>query len=348
MALNVLTVVDWPEPGPWIWGDLPAHDDHYTIVSLSGVRFARSSIERSTIVPLRYLWAGSRVLPRLSGYDVVFSWEVKCGLPIALYQTLTGRRHPRHVILGLIYKSVVARFPAAGRWIFSSLAGAVCFTRVERDICCANLGLPPEHVHFMPLVWDVKEDEESSPDEWDDYILSVGSSNRDYRTLFQAAERVRRHFIVVARPYNVAGLAIPPNVELRLDLPSAEVTRLLRHARLVVVPLCDTVYAAGQGVVLRAMSAARAVIVTRTPGIEDYVRHGETGLFVSPYNVEEMAAEIGHLLNSPETTRQIGQCARQEAVAQYSFAVLARRLSNLAQRLVIDGAPSAESGTGGR
>ena len=39
------------------------------------------------------------------------------------------------------------------------------------------------------------------------------------------------------------------------------------------------------------MSAARAVVVTRTPGIEDYVRHGETGVFVSPYNVEEMAAE---------------------------------------------------------
>jgi len=348
MALNILTVVDWPESGSWIWGDLPAHDDHYAIVSLNGVRFARSALERSTVYPLRYLWAGSQVLPHLNGYDVVFSWEVKCGLPIALYQTLTGQRRPRHVILGLIYKNVVARFPAMSRWIFASLAGAVCFTQVERDICCTNLGLPPERVHFMPLVWDVKEDEEASPDTWDDYILSVGSSNRDYHTLFQVAKRVRWRFIVVARPYNVAGLAIPPNVELRLDIPSTEVARLLRRARLVVVPLHDTVYAAGQSVVLRAMSAARAVIVTRTPGIEDYVRHGETGLFVSPYNVEEMAAEIEHLLDSAETTQQMGQRARQEAVAQYSFEVLAQRLSNLARQLVADGAPSAESGTGGR
>jgi len=331
--LNVLTVVDWPEQGPWIWGHLPAHNDHYDIISLSGVRTARSALERATLYPMRYLWAGSRVLPRLNGYDVVFSWEVKCGFPIALYQTLARQRQPRHIILGVIFKGVLARYPALFRWVFSSIAGIVCFTSREIELCHKMLGFPLERVHFVPLAWDVEEDKGVSPAQWDDYILSVGSSNRDYQTLLRVAERISTRFIVVARPYNLKGLSIPPNVEVYLDVPSGEVTRLLRSARLAVVPLHDTAYAAGQNVVLRAMSAARAVVVTHTPGTQDYVRDGETGLFVSPSNVEEMAETIERLLNSPETTRRLGMQARQEVVTRYSFAAMSRRLSDLAYSL---------------
>lgn len=332
--MNILTVVDWPEQGSWIWGHLPAHNDRYDIVSLSGVRTARSALERATLYPMRYLWAGSHVLPRLNGYDVVFSWEVKCGFPIAFYQTLARQQRPRHVILGFIFKGILTRYPALFRWVFSSTSGVVCFTSWEREICHKVLRFPRERIHFVPLAWDVEEDNGVSPAKWDDYILSVGSSSRDYQTLLRVAERIGERFIVVARPYNLNGLTIPPNVEVHLDISSGEVTHLLRRARLVVVPLQDADYAAGQCVVLRAMSAARAVVVTHTPGTQDYVRDGETGVFVSPNNVEEMAEAIERLLSSPETTKSLGMQARQEVVARYSFAAMSRHLSGLAHSLV--------------
>lgn len=309
--LKILTVVDWYEPGQWIWGHLPAQEDHYDIVSFSGVHAPSSWLEKATLYRFRYFLAGLRTLPLLDHYDVVFSWEIKCGLVIALYQTLLRRRRPRHVILGFILKGALARYPAAARLILSSAAGVVCFTRYEGEWCRNSLGLHPEQIHFIPLAWDVTEDADVSATDWDDYVLSVGSSNRDYKTLLQVATHVKARFIIVAQPYNLKGQSLPSNVEVRFNLSSNEVTRLLRRARLVIVPLHDMAYAAGQNVVLRAMSASRAVIVTRTPGTEDYVKDGETGILVSPNNVEETIKVVERLLGSPKETQQLGTRARQ-------------------------------------
>jgi glycosyltransferase involved in cell wall biosynthesis len=333
--VKALTIVDWPENGEWIWGALPEHNDRYDIVTLQGVQAPHTRIEKLTIYPLRYILAGLRVLPMLKHHHVVFSWEVKCGLMVALYQRLFFHKRPAHVIVGLIVKGAVLQHHRLARWLLSSVAGVVCFTRREAKLCRELLALPEERIHFCHLVWDVSEDEDVSPDEWDesDYVLSVGSSSRDYQTFLKAAAQVDARFILVAHRYNLTGLQVPPNVQVRYDLPSAEVTYLLRGARLVVLPLLDGDYSAGQTVLIRAMSAARAVVVTRSIGVLDYVRDGETGIFVQPRDADDMAATIQRLLRSPEETRRIGANARREAVARYGFAALARYLCDLAHTL---------------
>jgi glycosyltransferase involved in cell wall biosynthesis len=318
-----------------VWKALPDGWEQYDVVSLRGVRAPHSTIEKMTLYPLRYMLAGLRVLPLLNRYDVVFSWETKCGFAIALYQSLFRRQRPAHVVVGLIYKGIVPHYLAVARRVLASLAGVVCFTEHEAQQCRTMLGMPAERVHSIDLVWDVSEDEGVSAAEWDadSYVLSVGSSNRDYRTLFRAAAQIDARFVVVAHPYNLKGLRVPPNVEVHYDLPSGQVTQLLRRARAVVVPLYEDDYSAGQTVLIRAMSAARAVVVTRTSGVGGYVIDGETAILVRPGNVPDMVEAIERLLRSPEETRRLGIRAREEAVARYGFDTLARYLDDLAHTL---------------
>ena len=331
--MRTLCVVDWPETGRWIWGCLPQGGECFDIYALRRITPFRSRLGKLTTYRWRYLWASLAVLSRLRHYDVVMTWETKCGLPIALYQTICHRRQPAHIIVGLIMKGALRQPHRWARILFSSVAAVVCFSRGESRHCAQMLGLPPERVRYLPLAWDVREDADVSPAVWVDFVLSVGSSGRDYATLFSAATAVATHFVVVARPANLAGLQAPPNVEVRYNIPSHEVTALMRVARLVVVPLDADDYSAGQSVIIRAMSAARAVVASRTEGTIDYIQDGQTGLLVTPHDPQALALTINHLLADVPECERLGRAARRAAASQFGFEQLARRLADLAMEV---------------
>jgi len=63
-------------------------------------------------------------------------------------------------------------------------------------------------------------------------------------------------------------------------------------------------------VLVEAMAAGRPVVASRVGGIPDLVRHGETGLLVTPRDDEAIAASISLLLSNPRKAERMGAQGR--------------------------------------
>lgn len=77
---------------------------------------------------------------------------------------------------------------------------------------------------------------------------------------------------------------------------------------------------------------SRAVIVTRSPGIMDYVIDGETGILVDPANPGAFRCAIEYLLAHPEEARRMGENARRRVEEELNMSNYIKQIAQLLQR----------------
>jgi glycosyltransferase involved in cell wall biosynthesis len=207
----------------------------------------------------------------------------------------------------------------------------VVHSRKECETVSQWLGLPQDRFSFVPLqrapIAITEREDLDHP-----FILSMGSANRDYATFFEAVKKLGYRTLVVASSHSIKGLEIPPNVELLPPQSHDECHRLAQRARLNVVPLIEHHTAAGQVTIIEAQRMRRPVISTRSPGSEDYVDHGKTGILVAPGAVDELAREIDHLWNNQKLRDSLSREAGRFAEEQLSDEVAGDNLKAILDR----------------
>lgn len=82
-------------------------------------------------------------------------------------------------------------------------------------------------------------------------------------------------------------------------------------------------------VLLEAMAGGRAIVASRVAGIPEVVTDGESGLLVTPGDVEELAASLIRLLNDPTLRARLGRHAQQVVAERYRWAQVAQRFVEL-------------------
>jgi glycosyltransferase involved in cell wall biosynthesis len=113
--------------------------------------------------------------------------------------------------------------------------------------------------------------------------------------------------------------ALPANVRVMGWVPDDELIRSYQRSRFVVVPLEDTTHSgAGINGVLEASALGKAVIGTDTGGMRTFIKDGETGILVPPYDVEALRKAICTLWTQPELCYQMGQAGRQYVARRFS------------------------------
>jgi glycosyltransferase involved in cell wall biosynthesis len=157
-------------------------------------------------------------------------------------------------------------------------------------------GVDPERVAFTPFCYTLKDDDLAQPTSEEGGVFAGGDSRRDYDTLLEAARRSGAP-VTIATGLLEGRDDIPPNVQAGL-VPHERFVELLRHAAVVVVPFpAVTERSAGQQTYLNAMALGKAVIVTDSAGVRDYVEDGRTGLLVPPADPAALAAAIDWVLD---------------------------------------------------
>lgn len=182
-----------------------------------------------------------------------------------------------------------------------------------------------EFVHFASPHIDVTEAEDFD----DPHIIAMGDANRDFRTFFEAVERVGVRTVVIARPKALADLQIPANVETLSGLTLDDCRRRAQRAALSVVPLKPTRLGAGHITIADAMTMGRPVIATDTAGAADYVHHGVDGLLVEPGSSSSLAEAIAKLMEDGALRQRLGTAARETARRSFSDESRARELVRL-------------------
>jgi glycosyltransferase involved in cell wall biosynthesis len=159
------------------------------------------------------------------------------------------------------------------------------------------------------------------------YILSAGRSGRDYKTLFEAVEGLEIELHVVCdRQAALAGLRLPQNVKVLRDCYDDDYVGELRNCQFVVIPLAVSDISAGQMVLVQAMAFAKPTVITRTPTVEEYVRHGDESILVPQGDIESLRGAILQLLADPELTRRLSTHASRAFEERFSMRAYVRHL----------------------
>jgi glycosyltransferase involved in cell wall biosynthesis len=217
----------------------------------------------------------------------------RSGVPIVAWCFNLGK-----LVGGL--KQKAARFALRDVEIF------VVHSSGEVPLIADYLGIPQERVRFVPLqrapIAVVAEEEREAP-----FVVSMGSANRDYATLVEAARITGLPVTIVASPRSMEGLSLPENVSVLSGLSGADCRVLAQRARFSVVPLANVATASGQVTVIEAQRMARAVIATRSIGTVDYIDDGVTGIMVPPGDAQALAAKMQALWDDQATRTRIAK-----------------------------------------
>ncbi len=154
-----------------------------------------------------------------------------------------------------------------------------------------------------------------------------GDRDRDHATVLEAFKRV-----VAARP------GVEAVLQTRHEVPDAgpvqvvphlthrELRECYRRASVVAIATRPNLHVSGMTVSLEAQASARPVVLTETPGADDYVVDGETGFLVRGGRADEIAERLLHLIDDPDAAHALGQRARARVEAGFTSRHLADRL----------------------
>lgn len=159
-------------------------------------------------------------------------------------------------------------------------------------------------------------------------IVSVGNDrDRDPATLYAALARV-----LAIRPETEAvvqtrsDLDPPEGVRVVRHMPHADLRDLYATASVVVIPTRPNLHASGMTVALEALATARPVVVTDTPGMEQYVSEGRTGHLVRPEDPAELALALLRLLDDPAHAAELGRNGRIEVERRFTTQIMVASL----------------------
>jgi glycosyltransferase involved in cell wall biosynthesis len=245
-------------------------------------------------------------------------------------------RRPRHGVLEFLTRekgtSLYDRMKyALLRLSLKKVDRLICSSRVEMEYYKEQLGLTSEQVGFVLLGGDPGWRTQEHP-VLQDYILSAGRTLRDYATLLKAVEGTGIRLLVITSPACVADISVPPNVEMHFDIEPSHLSRLMEHARFVVLPLQNRKISCGQRVLVMAMAEGKCCVVSRVPGMLDYVRDGEDGLFVEPYDIAGLRTAITDLWQDFDRISSIGDQARASFESNYRIERHAESVLRVLQR----------------
>ena len=87
---------------------------------------------------------------------------------------------------------------------------------------------------------------------------------------------------------------------------------------------------------MRAMSCGKAVIFTKSPGVEEYkFKNYLHCIMVSVNNLEEVQSAINYLNHVPQRRIQMGKKARQIIMQFYRIEIYAQKLKTLFDRMTV-------------
>ncbi len=164
-------------------------------------------------------------------------------------------------------------------------------------------------------------------------VISVGNDwKRDFATLVAAW---RPEFPQLSIVTSLELKSDKPNVRIeRGDWRSAQISDIelrdrLRRARLVVVPLVDTLQPSGQSAALQAMACGCPVVLTANRGLWDraQIERHQAAWLVAPGDVAALGDAIGKLLADHVGANAMGMRARSMLESEdVSSAAMARQI----------------------
>lgn len=286
--------------------------------------------------PRLTLQAGRALRSHLASFDVLVCTTHSLGLAFSAARQLAGAR-PRVVVMtmGLIEPEAPR---LRRRALARALSGATLavLSRPEAEWLRAVMppGLAIRDFVFGPDLgfWTPGAAPAADAD-----VLSVGNDRaRDFATLVAAwREEFPRLTIITSLPVTArrANIRVLRGDWRHMLISDPEMREHIRRARLVVVPVRETIQPSGQSFALQAMACGRPVVLSANRGLWDaaQLRRHEACRLVPPGDPAALAEAVAALLARPAEAEAMGARARRMLEVEHvSSEAMARQVRSIA------------------
>lgn len=276
------------------------------------------SVHATEARPLRSVGLGLTMLskfpPKKSGLakSLAIAWDEDLALRLAVERAAIPKFSGVIWCTDRIYRGQRTVKDAVLRRILPGFSGLWTLSRAQITVLRDWLGqdAPPieflrfgiDHGFFRPAPYPKKP-----------LVLSVGRDrDRDTDTLFEAFEEIKRlrpNTRIVAQ--TTSERSAPAGVELLPTLSHDKLRAYYQQASVVVVATRPNLHVSGMTVALESMATARPVVISRTPGMDDYVEDGLSGILFQPGDSRGMAHSVASLLADPVAASKMGRAGRE-------------------------------------
>lgn len=270
-------------------------------------------------------------------YDIVVTGDFLVGRIYALLQTLIWWKRKPHLFLDFMLDDTSSNIfwklkRMYQKEIFNRIDRIVVFSPTEVETYAKELNIPKEKFVFLPYHTNISKPHFVK--DKSDYILSAGTSGRDYKSLLNAIRGTGIKLKIITRPENINGSVPLANVELIYNIPYFDYLNMISNSRFVVLPLKTHIRSLGMVVMLEAMSLGKAVLMTRAVSNIEYIRDGENGFFVDSNDPEKMREKILYLWEHPELCDRSGKQAVENVKSNWSFDAYAQSVLSVIHGMV--------------
>ena len=271
----------------------------------------------------------------LHKYDVVLAWR-GTAIFILLARLLIRWKKPKVIFIawrpfdttssGLKY--FFKRFIA--KKIAFTADRIICVSTLQKNIFQEILKIPEGKIAFLPYSVDCNFFRPSNEDNAGDFILSVGSADRD-NTLLRRVISDLPGIKLIETGKGVSEIKFSENSSLNQQKNTEDKIRILsvsfeklrdlyQKCLFAVLPILPTTdQPAGLTSLLEAMAMGKPVIISKGLTTEDYIINHKNGILVEPGNFKQLKKSITELINNPKERSRIGENARKSVENKFTL-----------------------------
>ena len=266
---------------------------------------------------IKYFAFPFKIFLKRKEYGTIIGWQEFYGLIFAFYCRLFHvKKVNRLLIKNFIYKpkkGIVGKiyFRFMNYIVKSDYVDVfVCASQTFANYCAKTFDEPIERFVFLSFgVNDFTKAVDMSKPSMNDYILSLGRSNRDWDFLIESLKDTKYEVRIVCDELHQDNL--PANIKIYNNVWGKDSYEFIKNCKFMIIPIMDGKIASGDTVLIQAMSFSKPIIITKPSCLaDDYVTDGENGLVVSKKK-EELIRAVEKLWNDEDVYNQISKSCRQ-------------------------------------
>jgi len=221
-------------------------------------------------------------------------------------------------------KRVITRYAVCSRYVDY----IVVFSKGEINYYSTLLGIPKQKIKFFHLIFDMTHFiPQILPIKEEEYIFSVGSTNRDYPFLIQTLDgcghKVHIACNTLTKDINTKNITIHDNMY------GDDMQQYMYNCHCVAIPLKgDRIISSGQLVLLQAMYMKKPIICTKGSCIADYLKNGHNALLVDNDRDEWLHA-VERLYADKELYHRLAENGYNDYMKRHRIECLAQNITTL-------------------
>ncbi|MBQ8910748.1 MAG: glycosyltransferase family 4 protein [Oscillospiraceae bacterium] len=274
---------------------------------------------------IKYFLFPLKIFFQRKRYGRIIGWQEFYGLVYAFYCRLFRVKKCNSLIIkNFIYKP---KKGLVGKLYFRFMnyivkSGYVdtyiCASKTMVQYCCEVFGESDDRFVFIPFgVNDFAAEYQPETPPTNDYVLSLGRSNRDWQFLLDGIAGQNYPVKIICDELRVE--APPANVEILNSVWGSQTHQYIYNCKCMVIPIADGRIASGDTVLLMAMSFGKPIIITKPSCLaDDYVTDGYNGIVIEK-KAEQLQEAVQRIFQDEALYRQLSENGRQHYLEHHSL-----------------------------